>query len=192
MREKPFTDSESGMEWAKLWVKSNKTLFEFVAKLFNLDGKVIWSFFFLTLIAKNELDEKGTLSLISIGVPFLINAIVCLGLRLESTARSWWYVHAISSSFDTTKASALASFSRLRMLSKSLLPSYSQIFCCHVSPKENKRYQLVTYWSFVESHIPDTSGTLLDNSATHSPLRNTLKMSHNNNRHHVIVEYSHI
>ena len=56
----------------KPWVKSIKALFEFVEKMFNLDEQVIWSF--LTLIAKNKLDEKGTLSLSSIGVPFLMNA----------------------------------------------------------------------------------------------------------------------
>ena len=40
--------------------------------MFNLDEQVIWSF--LTQIAKNKLDEKGTLSLSSIGIPFLMNA----------------------------------------------------------------------------------------------------------------------
>ena len=65
IREKLFSDSDTGVEWAKLWVKSVKTLFEFAAKPFNLDEKVSWSF--LTLSAKNKLDEKGTLSLISIG-----------------------------------------------------------------------------------------------------------------------------
>ena len=54
--EKLFTDSELGAKWAKMWVKLIKTLFESVAKLFNLDGKVIWNF--LTLIAKNKLGEK--------------------------------------------------------------------------------------------------------------------------------------
>ena len=44
-------------------INHDKTLFEFVAKLFNLDEKVIKSF--LILIAKNKLDEKWTLSLIS-------------------------------------------------------------------------------------------------------------------------------
>ena len=39
--------------------KINQTLFEFVAKLFNLDEKVIWSF--LTLIAKNKLDKRETI-----------------------------------------------------------------------------------------------------------------------------------
>ena len=39
----------------------------------NRDNKVHWSF--LSLIAKNKLDEKGTLSLISNGVPFLMNAV---------------------------------------------------------------------------------------------------------------------
>ena len=68
-----FTDSDMGAEWAKLWVKSIKTLLEFVAKLRNLDNKVHWSF--LSLIAKNKLDEKGTLSLISNGVPFLMNSV---------------------------------------------------------------------------------------------------------------------
>ena len=48
-------------------------IFEFPEKLFNIDEKLIWSF--LILIAKNKLDEKGTLSLISIGVPFLMEAI---------------------------------------------------------------------------------------------------------------------
>ena len=61
-------------------VKSIKTLFEFVAKLFNLDDTVILSY--LTLIAKEKnLMKIGTLSLISIGVPFLMNAkstILCL------------------------------------------------------------------------------------------------------------------
>ena len=72
-----FTDSDTGVEWAKLWVKSIKTLLEFVAKLFNLDEKVHWSF--LTLIAKNKLDEKGTLSLIINVVRFLMNAqTICL------------------------------------------------------------------------------------------------------------------
>ena len=52
IREKHFTESEPGAEWANLWVKSIKTLFEFVEKLFNLDEKVTWSF--LTLIAKNK------------------------------------------------------------------------------------------------------------------------------------------
>ena len=47
-------------------------LFEFVGKLFNFDEKVIWRF--LALIAKNKLGENGTLSLISIGVSFLMNA----------------------------------------------------------------------------------------------------------------------
>ena len=42
--EKTFTDSEPGAEWAKLGVKSIKTLFEFVGKLFNHDEKVSWSF----------------------------------------------------------------------------------------------------------------------------------------------------
>ena len=74
IREKLFTESDPGAKWAKLWVKSIKTLFEFVKKLFNLDDKVFWSF--LTLIAKNKLDEKGTLSLINIGVPFLMNALI--------------------------------------------------------------------------------------------------------------------
>ena len=50
---------------SKIVSKINQTLFEFVAALFNLDEKVIW--IYLTLIAKNKLDEKGTLSLISIG-----------------------------------------------------------------------------------------------------------------------------
>ena len=44
--------------WAKLWVKSIKTYFEFIEKLFNLYEKVIRSF--LTMIAKNKLDGKGT------------------------------------------------------------------------------------------------------------------------------------
>ena len=50
-----------------------KTLFKFIAKLFILDKKVTWSF--LTLIAKNKLEEKGTSSLINIEVPFLMNAL---------------------------------------------------------------------------------------------------------------------
>ena len=54
--KKHFSESKPGAEWAKLWVKSIQTLFEFVEKLVNLDEKVIWSF--LTLIAKNKLDEK--------------------------------------------------------------------------------------------------------------------------------------
>ena len=58
-----------------------QTLFEFVEKLTNLDEKVIWSF--LTPIAKNKLAEKGTLSLISNGVPFLMNARIGLILVLE-------------------------------------------------------------------------------------------------------------
>ena len=52
-----------GAEWAKLRVKSIQTLFEFVEKLFNLDEKVIWSF--LTLIAKNKLDEKELTALLA-------------------------------------------------------------------------------------------------------------------------------
>ena len=68
---KNFPDSKQDAKWAKLRV--NKSLFEFVAKLFNLDEKIIWSF--LTLIAKKfkkkkkkkkPLDEKGTLILIII------------------------------------------------------------------------------------------------------------------------------
>ena len=58
-----------------------QTLFEFVEKLVNLDEKVIWSF--STVIAKNKLDEKGTLSLISNGVSFLMNARIVLILVLE-------------------------------------------------------------------------------------------------------------
>ena len=46
--KKHFSESKLGAEWAKLWVKSIQTLFEFVEKLVNLDEKVIWSF--LTLI----------------------------------------------------------------------------------------------------------------------------------------------
>ena len=56
-------------------------MLEFVEKLVNLDEKVIWSF--LTLIAKNKLDEKGTSSLISNGVSFLMNARIGLILVLE-------------------------------------------------------------------------------------------------------------
>ena len=36
-----LTDSEPSAQWAKLWVKSIKTLFEFVAQLFNLDEAVL-------------------------------------------------------------------------------------------------------------------------------------------------------
>ena len=82
--KKHFSESKPGAKWAKLWVKSIQTLFEFVEKLVNLDEKVIiWSF--LTLIAKNKLDEKGILNLISKGVPFLMNARIGLILVLEGT-----------------------------------------------------------------------------------------------------------
>ena len=81
--KKLFSESKPGAEWAKLWVKSiqTQTLFEFVEKLVNLDENVVWSF--LTLIAKNKLDEKGTLSLISNGVSFLMNTRIGLILVLE-------------------------------------------------------------------------------------------------------------
>ena len=65
IREKTFFREQTGCRMSKIVSKIN--LFEFVEKLVNLDEKVIWSF--LTLIAKNKLDEKGTLSLISNGVP---------------------------------------------------------------------------------------------------------------------------
>ena len=52
------TGCQNAELWAKLWVKSIKTYFEFVEKLFNLYEKVIRSF--LTMIAKNKLDGKGT------------------------------------------------------------------------------------------------------------------------------------
>ena len=57
---------------SKIVSKSIQTLFESVEKLVNPDEKVIWSF--LTLTAKNKFDEKGTLSLISYRVSFLLNA----------------------------------------------------------------------------------------------------------------------
>ena len=81
--KKHFCESKPGAEWAKLWVKSIQTLFEFVEKHVNLDldEKVIWSF--LTLIAMNILDEKWTLSLLSNRVPFLMNARIGLILLLE-------------------------------------------------------------------------------------------------------------
>ena len=60
---------------SKIVVKSIITLFTFVAKLLNLDEKLIWSS--LTLITKKKLDEKVTSSAISIGVPFLMNAHIC-------------------------------------------------------------------------------------------------------------------
>ena len=67
--EKLFTESELNVEWAKLWVKSIKTLFEFAAKLFNLDEKVIWSF--LTLIVKNiNLMKKELWALLASGSHF--------------------------------------------------------------------------------------------------------------------------
>ena len=42
--KKTFSESKSSAEWAKLWVKSIQTLFEFIEKLINLDEKVIWSY----------------------------------------------------------------------------------------------------------------------------------------------------
>ena len=87
--KKHFSESNSGTEWAKLWVKSIQTLFEFVEKLVNLDEKVIWSF--LTLIAKYKLDEKGTLSLISNGIPFLMNARIGLILVLGIVFHYIWW-----------------------------------------------------------------------------------------------------
>ena len=56
---------------SKIVRKINQNVVWICWKLFIPDEKVIWSF--LTLIAKNKLDEKGTLSLISIRVPFLKN-----------------------------------------------------------------------------------------------------------------------
>ena len=79
--KKYFSESKPGAEWAKLWVKSIQTLFEFVEKLINLDEEIIWSF--LTPIAKNKLYDKGTLSLITNGVSFLMNARIGLILVLE-------------------------------------------------------------------------------------------------------------
>ena len=50
--ERTFYQSESGAEWAKLWVKSIKTLFEFVEKLFNFDEEA-------GLADLNHLDFKS-------------------------------------------------------------------------------------------------------------------------------------
>ena len=75
--------SNTGKTFNRWWISClmskinhDKTLFEFVAKLFNLDEKVIKSF--LILIAKKKLDEKWTLSLISISVSFLVNAQIII------------------------------------------------------------------------------------------------------------------
>ena len=51
----------------------SKLILNLLKNCLTLHEKVIWSF--LTLIAKNKLDEKGTLSLISIGVPFVMNTL---------------------------------------------------------------------------------------------------------------------
>ena len=67
-----FYRAQTGCWMSTLESKINQNFVWISWKLFNLDGKVIWSF--SILIAKNKLDEKGTLSLISIGVPFLMNA----------------------------------------------------------------------------------------------------------------------
>ena len=50
------------------------------------------------------------------------------------------------------------------------------------------RISLVYAWM----HTLDKNGTLLDNTAKHDSLHNTLKISHNNNLHCVIVDYSHM
>ena len=73
---KTFYQERTGCRMSKIVSKINQNfawILEFPEKLFNIDEKVIWSF--LILIAKNKLDEKGTLSLISIRVPFLMEAI---------------------------------------------------------------------------------------------------------------------
>ena len=51
---------------SKILSKINQNFIWFFSKLFNLDEKVIWVY--LTLIAKNKFYEKGTLSIIYIGV----------------------------------------------------------------------------------------------------------------------------
>ena len=77
-----YGNSKPGAEWTRLQlVKSIQTLFEFVEKLVNLDEKVIWSF--LTLIAKNKLDEKRNIKTYWKPGPILMNARMGLILVLD-------------------------------------------------------------------------------------------------------------
>ena len=74
IQEKTFFWEQTGCQMSKFVSKINPNFVEFVEKLVSLDEKVIWNF--LTLIAKNKLDKKGTLSLISNRVPFLMPELV--------------------------------------------------------------------------------------------------------------------